>query len=273
MGHGIWSVRQYFLADTENYRIRKITTEGAVTTFAGSGYGGGYTDGVGVSADFIYLQCIGSDASGNLYVCDAGAIRKITPEGVVSTLTVGVQGNGLDVDRAGNVYVAAGHLIQQITPAGVVSTLAGSVSGFADGLGAAARFNSPKDVVVDPQGNVFVADDNNYRIRKISNEGEVTTIAGGSYGFADGTGSAAQFDDIRSIAMDHSRNLYVSDRNRIRKITQEGVVTTVAGSTSAGNINAIGTDARFSSIQGIAFDTRGVMYIADRANNLIRKML
>ncbi len=265
-----------FIADAENYRIRKITPAGVVSTFAGSGAGVDWTNGVGTAADFVYINCIGSDASGNIYVCDLGnKIRKITPEGVVSTLTSSAAGAGLDVDASGNLYVAtgaAGSLIKKVTPDGTTTTFAGSTTGFADGLGTAAQFSSPKDVVVDPYGNVFVADDNNYRIRKITPAGNVTTIAGGTFGNSDGVGAAAQFDDIRSIAIDLSGNLYVTDRNRIRKITQAGAVTTIAGITTAGLVNGTGVGAQFSSLQGITFNAYGELYISDRANNLIRKM-
>jgi len=168
------------------------------------------------------------------------ATYTITPA-VVSTLAgSGVQGfadgtgttakfswpYGVAVDSAGNVYVAdrSNERIRKITPSGVVSTLAGSGNwGFADGTGTAARFNYPTGVAVDSAGNVYVADEWNHRIRKITPSGVVSTLAGsGTWGSADGTGTAAKFRSPRGVAVDSAGNVYVadSDNHRIRKITQ-----------------------------------------------------
>lgn len=228
-----------YLPDYLNSRIRKITTAGVVTTFAGSGTRG-FADGSASTAMFSLPRDIAVDASGNIYISEVTnqRIRKITPAGDVSTFagngTVGfVNGPGasaqfsspfgLAVDANGNVYVADqnNHCIRKITPAGVVSTLAGSgVAGFANGTGTAALFNSPNGIAIDANGFLYVADYNNHRIRQVSPDGKVITWAGsGENSFQDGSGSEAKFSYPRAIAIDASGNLFVTAGYRIRKIT------------------------------------------------------
>jgi sugar lactone lactonase YvrE len=267
---------------------------GTLAGFAGSS---GSADGTGSSAEFDNPEGLAVDAAGNVYVGDTynHAIRIVTSAGVVTTLA-GSKGNvgsadgtgssarfryprGIAIDTAGNVYVADSdnHTIRKVTSAGVVTTLAGTAgsSGSADGTGPVARFNFPTGVSLDTAGNVYVADQVNHTIRKVTSLGVVTTLAGtaGSSGSADGTGSAARFNFPWDIAVDTAGNLYVADEdnNTIRKVTIAGVVTTLAG--SAGNIGSadgIGSAARFYRPSGIGVDTAGNIYVADRSNHTIR---
>jgi len=187
---------------------------------------------------------------------------------------------GVAVDAAGNVYVAdtINETIRQITPAGVVSTLAGlaGVGGSADGTGSAARFSGPFGVAADAAGNVYVADTFNQTIRKVTPAGVVTTLAGqaGSAGSTDGTGSAARFSTPRRVAADAVGNVYVAELNHvIRKITPAGVVSTLAGLAGAvGSADGTGSAARFADPQGVAVDAADNVYVADTANNTIRKI-
>jgi len=169
----------------------------------------------------------------------------------------------LATDRSGNVYVAdeADNVIRKITPVGVVTTLAGSgKAGSSNGIGAAASFRSPSGLVADASGNVYVSDPGNFQIRKITPEGNVTTIAGsGVLGRDDGTGTAASFYDPGAMAIDASGNLFVLDQS-IRKITPAGVVTTIAGTA--------GSDV----YTGIVVDAAGNFYLSGGQSYIITKI-
>jgi sugar lactone lactonase YvrE len=278
---------------TDGYhRIRKITPTGEVTTFAGSGYGD--DNGTGTSAQFKRPMGMAVDGSGNLYVAEEEGrrIRKITSSGVVSTLAGSgdydfAEGTGtaakfrnptgVAVDASGNLFVADkdNHRIRKIISAsGEVTTFAGSTEGYADGNGTAAQFKKPYDAVFDASGNMYVTDESDHRIRKITPAGAVTTFAGSSYGFQDGPGNMAQFQFIKGIAIDGNGNLYVADENshRIRKITPAGVVSTLAGTGSEGSTDGEGSAAQFRYPTGVAVDANGNVYVADKDNHKIRKI-
>lgn len=232
-----------FVADRNNHRIRKITPAGVVTTFAGSEQG--FADGIGAAAQFSAPSGLAIDAAGVIYVADTGnnRIRKITPSGIVTTFAGSTAGsaNGVGtaaqfnypcavaVDASGTVFVAdtANGLIRKITAQGMVTLLAGSgLNEFTDGIGAAAQFDFPQGVAVDASGNVFVADTNNNRIRKITPNAVVTTVAGSTQGYADGPGSEAKFYGPYGLAIVSAETLLIVDsgNNRIRKIL--GVLAT-----------------------------------------------
>jgi streptogramin lyase len=265
-----------------------------VSTFAGSTTSGS-TNGQGSLARFLSPYGVTIDAIGNMYVADAGnhSIRKITQSGLVSTLagswiTGSADGwgssasffnpTGVAIDGSGNVYVAdnSNHLIRKITPDGLVSTLAGSAKtrGDDNGQGSLARFYFPSGVAVDSIGKVYVADDRNYSIRKITPGGLVSTLAGYSYGSADGQGSLAGFFHPGGVAVDRLGNVYVADQgnNKIRKITPGGLVSTLAGSNTSGTADGQGSLASFNSPTGVSVDGKGNVYVADAGNNLIRKI-
>ena len=283
-----------YVADAGNNKIRKVSPSGVVSSLAGSGSQGS-SDGTGSAASFYHPSGVAVDGSGNVYVADAdnNKIRKVSPSGVVSTLAgSGSSGStdgtgssasfngpcGVAVDGSGNVYVADhyNHKIRKVSPSGVVSTLAGSGSiGSADGTGGDASFFFPYGVAVDGSGNVYVADADNNKIRKVSPSGVVSTLAGsGGYGSADGTGSAASFNRPYGVAVDGSGNVYVADggNNTIRKVSPSGVVSTLAGSGSWGSSDGTGGAASFNQPTGVAVDGSGNVYVADQNNNKIRKV-
>jgi sugar lactone lactonase YvrE len=166
--------------------------------------------------------------------------------------------------------------VRKITADGLVTTLGGSIAGFADGTSDVALFNNPVGVAVDVLGNVYVADANNNRIRKIRMDGVISTFAGnGGAGFADGNGNVAMFNNPTGIAVDAQGNLYVADagNNRIRKITSSGVVSTWAGSGTAGHADTTAAYARFKNPKGVAVDAKGTVYVADELNNCIRMII
>ncbi|MCX6944180.1 MAG: NHL repeat-containing protein, partial [Opitutales bacterium] len=288
-----------YVADTFNHTIRKITAGGVVTTLAGTAGSAGWADGTGNAARFYRPYGVAVDSTGNVFVADTYSctIRKITAGGVVTTLagTAGSVGwadgtggaaqfnypSGVAADSAGTVYVADyfNHTIRQIAGGGAVTTLAGTAgsTGFADGLGSAARFYYPSGVAVDGSGNLYVADNNNSTIRKVTSSGVVTTLAGtaGSTGSADGFGSAARFYSPRNVAVDGAGNVYVADNgsHTIRQITSGGAVTTLAGAAfSSGSTDGTGSAARFYAPFGLAADSAGNIYVADTGNSTIRKI-
>lgn len=287
-----------YVADAGNHRIRKISPAGAVTTLAGSGEAN-FADLTGLAAKFKNPVGITIDPQNNLYVADAGnhRIRKITSAGVVTTFAgSGVLGSGNNAttptlaqfntpkgitrDASGNLYVAdaGNHIIRKISSANAVTTLAGSTSGWADGVGTLARFNNPTGIAVDAQGNLYVADSGNNRIRKFTaSSGAVSSPAGtGARGFNDAQGNAATFDGPFGIMLDAAGNLYVGDGNNncLRKIDASSMVARFAG-TRAANPFTDGyalTKATFKNPAGIVIDGQSNFYVADAGNNRIRKI-
>lgn len=265
-----------------------------VSTLAGSS-SAGFTDATGLAASFKNPQGVAVDASGNIYVADAGnnAIRKITAAGLVITMAGTGSAGAIDdttilalfnnpmalvADDSGNVYVAdtGNHLIRKITNKGRVITFAGSgTAGAVNDTGITASFNAPQGIARDTAGNIYVGDTGNHLIRKITSSGIVSTFAGsGIIGSANGTGSIASFYYPAGLSTDVAGNIFVADswNHLIRKITPGAAVTTLAGSGTAGALNAIGIAASFNFPKSVAADVVGNVYVADGANNLVRKI-
>jgi sugar lactone lactonase YvrE len=228
------------IADRGNHMIRKLTPSGKLLTLAGTG-DPGYADGPGLEAQFRFPTNVSVDKHGNILVADQ-----------------------------------ANHRIRIISPSGEVSTLAGNGDpGHADGPGLEAQFTGPTDAVMDEDGNVFVADRDNHRIRLITPSGNVTTLAGsGEAGFADGPGISAQFNLPTGVAVDHDGNVIVADHNnnRIRSVAPSGEVITMAGSGVAGFADGSGSAARFNRPTDIALDSEGNIIVADFGNHRLRQV-
>lgn len=277
-----------YVADALNHRIRKIFN-GQMTTFAGFDRED-TTSGVGGNAGYAIPIRLTSDNMGNVYTVDIHdfRIRKISPNGVVSVLAgTGVRGytdgradtarfgecSGIAVDLNGNVFVTDldSRRIRKISVTGIVTTVAGNGNaGFTNGTSERAEFFSLSGLVIDKAGNLFVADWN--RIRKISPGGEVTTFVGGDrYGLQDGDASSASFGEIADMVIDSEGNIFVSDDDRIRRISPQSEVTTIAGSV-VGYRDGEGPFAQFNGANGLGIDTDGSLYVAESHNNRIRKV-
>lgn len=269
-----------YVADRDNNQIKKVTPAGVVTLFAS-----GFNQPNGVAVDKV----------GNVYVADAASnqIKKITPGGVVSVFagsgSAGSQNGPAGVasfyypyslvfDAAGNLYTtdSQNSLIRKIAPNGTVSTFAGSDAGFADGQGTAAKFNIPSGLNIDATGNIYVADASNSRVRKITPAGLVTTVTGnGSLGADNGPVVSATFNVPAGVVVDDAGNIYVADirNNLIRKIDPQGIVTTLAGSGTAGADDGVGVLASFNHPNDVQYNTDGFIYVTDYGNSMIRKVI
>nr|WP_315469214.1 hypothetical protein [uncultured Undibacterium sp.] len=266
-----------FITDMNNHTIRKVTPNGETSLFAGSVGNSGNIDGMQGLARFDMPYTIAIDINDNLYVADGNDfIRKITPQGLVSHIRTYANNNssqeiwlnfasGISVDGLGNIFVAISGKIFKIAPSGSTTLIAGSgYYGNDNGVGEQARFAYLGGIVADLAGNLYVADNDNHNIRKISPSGQVTTFAGsvqGLPGAVDGTGLAARFNFPHSLTIDKTGNIFVGDLSNytIRKITPEGVVSTVAGTATMGNL-VLYSIKTLSSPYGITIDNAGKFY-------------
>lgn len=270
-----------YVAGNYDNRIRKVTPDGRVTTVIGTG-SSGYADGPAEQAQFRDLRGVAVGRDGFLYAADQTSVRKITPDGYVSTLAgSGTHGSAdgtgaeagffslfaIALDAADNVYVAdaSNNRIRKITPTGVVTS-----------IGSSAGLNNPRGVAVDADGNVYASGSYNYKIHKFT-PGDLQTgsvLAGGQRGYLDGVGSDARFNPPYHLAV-RGRDLFVADRDnrRIRKVdTTTGAVTTAYGSGSPGYLDGTGRYALFNRPHGVARDESGNLYVTDSSNNRIRKV-
>jgi sugar lactone lactonase YvrE len=300
MGVAVDSNGNVFVADSRNNLVRKISANGMVSTIAGSGKEGS-TDGKASTASFFFPIAVATGPDGSVYIADThnSLIRKISPAGIVSTiagqLTAATKEHpdslqrldnpsGITVGKDGVVYFTdwERNLVRKISPDGKMSIIAGSIDpGSKDGRGKSASFNLPEGIAVDDKGNLYIADTYNNMIRKITPDGLVTTLAGkpalrGKHnaGSKDGKGPAASFSKPCGIAVDRQGNVYVADvgNNKIRRVTQDGTVTTFAGTGLRGAQNGPARTATFYRPFGVAVDKAGNVYVADYQNNLVRKI-
>lgn len=308
-----------YVFDESNDSVRKITPDGVVTTIAGHIPGGPCCDeprffltGLaldgagnlyaaplvngnrvirritpsGVQSD-IYVptgdelrwfnpNAIAAATDGTVYATDmyTNRIHRISPDGSVTTLAGG-PGGAIAVDGSGNVYVGRGGAIRKLAPNGDIGTLVGNVGGNVNGTAAAALFEAPAAVAVTSSGDILVADTGNDAIRRISRAGLATTFAGGPIGgWTDGAASVARFNRPTDVGIDRNGNAYVADsmNNAIRKISPEGLVSTLAGGGAAGFADGTGSAARFSSPTRLAVDRNGNVYVSDTGNVAVRKV-
>lgn len=308
----------YYLADYNNHRIRKVSTDGIVTTIAGTGKAGYTGDGgPAIAAQIGFPHDVAVDLAGNVYFADlfSRRVRKVSPDGIITTVAgngrAGYTGDGgpateapfalpagVGLDAQGNLYIAdfgatpgdnQGRL-RKVAPDGIITTLAGGgardpANPFGDGRpGREARLNNPEGVTADAMGNLFISDLSNNRIRKLTPDGIIHTVAGngpvgmgsGAFGGDGGPAIEAKFNFTHSVAVDAAGNLFIADmyNNRVRKVSPDGIVTTVAGSgpvrgePGAARLAYSGeggpaTSARLVGPFRVAIDAAGNLYILD----------
>jgi sugar lactone lactonase YvrE len=279
--------------------IVALRAQDRVTTLAGQVLVNGLTNGPVTTAAFNDPAALVADTAGNLYIADSQnhVIRKAATNGIVSTFAgqAGTPGSmdgngfqaqfdtpsGIAIAPNGDFYVSdtGNHTIRKITPAGVVITMAGmpAHSGYTNGPGSAARFNSPLGITVGANDTIYVADSGNQLIRKITSGGGVTTLAGSpeNWGTDDGVGSAARFNGPVGVAVDDQGNLFVSDswNHAIRKITPDGTVSTWAGMPGVdGGVDGGSHTAKFCRPAELVMGRKNNLFVADSGNHVIREV-
>ncbi|MER5681531.1 RICIN domain-containing protein [[Kitasatospora] papulosa] len=302
-GIALDSTGSLYFSDYNNHRVRRISTDGKISTVAGSGAGYRGDSGPAVSAQLNCPREVAVDAAGSVYITDAAnhRVRVITTDGKINTVagtgTAGFGGDGgpavkaqlnyplgVAVDSTGNVYISdhGNHRVRKIAPDGQISTVAGTgAAGFKgdDGPAVSAQLNRPYALAVSDADVLYIADGNNHRVRKVAADGSISTVAGkGTAGFSGdgGPATSAQLNLPLGVVMDSAGALFISDYNnhRVRKVTPDGKIATLAGKGTGGFGGDEGpaAAAQLNNPFGLAVDCVDALYIADHINNRIRRV-
>lgn len=271
-----------YIAEPYAYRIRKVSPDGQVTTLAGGSTEPDRLDGQGTQARFMGPKDLVIDANGDLLVVDFDGVRRITPTGNVTTLALkNVDGSeynpielfGIARDSQGRLYLSATYWIDQVALDGTVTRYAGNnAKGFADGAWDRSYFNLPRKLAMDAGSNLYVADYGNLRIRRISPDRTVTTIAGtGILGYTDGPAAQSQLNFPMGVAVDAAGNVLIADtyNHTVRILSPDQQVRTIAGNNTAGFADGSGT-ILFDRPTDVAIRPDGGILVADSDNQRIR---
>jgi sugar lactone lactonase YvrE len=301
LGVAVDSAGTLYVADTLGNRLRRASPDGRLSTIAGDAFWNSTGDGGPASVSPVgWPAGLALDNAGRLYIAATleDRIRVISPDGIMNTvaglwpIVHAYSGDGGPATRAqlsfpkdvapdgsGNIYIAdsGNNRVRVVSPSGIITTVAGAgVAGYSgDGdLATNAQLSLPSGLALDTAGNLYVADTNNFRIRKISTSGIITTIAGnGTRGHSGdgGPATSAQLDYPTGLKIDTAGNLYIGDRGAVRMVSPDGIITTVAGSGVPGFSGDGGpaTGAQLGA-WGLAFDRSGKLYVADPAYNTVR---
>ena len=292
-----------YIADTRSLRVRKVSADGVITTYAGNGQRGFTGDGGAATQAFMKApHGLAFDAAGNLLIVDYGnnVIRRVDAKGIItrvvgSTIQAGGDGGAataaqlsnprsVALDGKGNIYISDfnNNCVWKVNAQGIITTLAGTrVPGFSGdgGPGTAAQLTGPHGIASDAAGNVYIVDSKNNRVRRVGVDGIITTVAGNGQSGAAGDGglaTAAAVGPPSGVALDAAGNLYISQQTAqvIRRVAPSGIITTIAGTGTAGYSGDGGpaTQAQMRSPIGIASDSAGNLYVAEQVNNIIRKI-
>ena len=287
-----------YIADTNNHRVRKVASDGTITTVAGTGkVSFSSTGGLATATDLSSPNGVAVASDGTLYIAELGnnRISKVTSGGVISTVAavsdIGVQPAAVAVATDGTLYVAGdgSHRVWKIATDGTVTAFAGTgTAGFSgdDGQAASAKLNRPHDLALASDGTLYIADRDNQRVRKVASDGTITTFAGTGT-LCDmsttpdcgdgGQATAADLNSPTALALASDGTLYIADGasgHRIRAVATDGTISTVAGDGTFGSGGDGGqaTEAQLGGPYGLALAADGALYIAEISNHQIRKV-
>jgi len=298
LGLALDGVGNLFVAEVTNHRVRKITPGGIISTVAGTGVAGYNGDGIAaIGAQLNQPEAVAFDGANNLYITENGGarVRMISPAGIISTVagngSPGSSGDGgpaidakiwpagINIDAAGNVMVTTNDgYIRKISSNGIITTIAGTTAGYGgdNGPATSARLNGPLGIAFDGAGEIFVADEYNFRVRKIDNAGIITTVAGDGSALhgVNGPATAAVLSGPVSVHVDHAGNIYFPDVNRILKVDTAGLLRLIAGTGVTGSTGDGGpaVSANINAPFSVYADNAGSVYFGCTGDYRIRKV-